>query len=383
MGVSLASRNILAAIQVGAKTAICESLEVSLSKQQNSDSCHAELPLNAIDGFGQAIDLAFWDSLTSDSELVAVFDGVPVFWGSPDNVAVDFAAGIISVSGRDKSKGPIEKKSTESFKNKTRAQVVQEIAGRHGLEFVGTGSMDKAGKQQQIDWNHITDEVSDWSTVQRLADEDGKVAFVSNGKLFYSDPDDTTTGVLPLFYVPQTAASAAQSNFLSCTIHRNLQAGRPHQVNVHSHHTKKNETYHERANVGGNGAILTYDYEHAELQKGQGQKIAQKRLREHVRHELTVDCDIVGNPLVLPTWQLALTGFGPWSQSYFIDEVHHRARRDFTTSITARNTKKGRGGAGGGGGGGGGSGDAGGGAASVGGDQFNFSENGAINSGRN
>lgn len=373
----MASRNILAAIEVGGRTAICESLEVSLSKEQKSDCAHARLALNAIDGFGQEIDLEFWANVSPDSDFVALFNGVPVFWGSPDNIAIDFARGEISVSGRDKSKGPIEKKTTESFKNMTRAQVVQQIAGRHGLGFDGSGSMDKAGKQQQIDWNHITDEVSEWSLVQRLADEDGKVAYISKGILHYRDPDDVSTGVFPIYYVPQTAGSAAQGNFLSVCIHRNLQAGRPHKCTVHSHHTKKNETYHEYSNIGGNGAIQTLDYEHAELQQGQGQKIADKRLREHVRHELTVDAHIVGNTSVDPTMQLGLSGFGPWSQTYFIDEVRHEASRNsFTTSITARNTKKGRGGSGGSGGGGATSGSD----AAAGGVQSNFAQNGAINS---
>ena len=371
-------RHISLVVKVAGSSCLCKSLDVCLTTQQNSDTLNATLAMQ-----GQPLAVDFW-ATCGEVDVEGIFDGVTVFIGSLDTVDLDYDGQEIKLSARDKSKGPIEAKSTESFKNKTATGIVSEIAGRHGLTPVLDATGDKAGKTQQIDWVKNVDQISEWTLVQHLADREGKVAYVTKNELHFKDLDDDSLGTITVTYGAPSPAHHALGNFLSCKIARNLQAGRPTEVSVHSWHTKKKEALHEKDAVGGDGPKIEHHYEHAGLERGQARKMAKKRCREITRHELTVDCQMVGDPAANPRMKLVLVGFGALSQSYFIDKVHHQGSsgHGYVMDITARNTSKSRGG--------GGSGDAAGGppmasdgasAASL-GSRSNLSNNGSISGGQ-
>lgn len=181
-------RAIIGILQVTGVPCFVKSMQVSQSTQQNSDTLNAVLALD-----GQPLPADFW--LTAgEIELEAYVSGGLLFTGSADNVRIDFEQRLVHVSGRDKSKGPIEKKSTETFKNKTSSDIVREIAGRHGLKPVIDSTQDKAGKRQHIDHARITSEISEWTLIQQLADKEGKVAFVQKNELHFKDLDDESLG---------------------------------------------------------------------------------------------------------------------------------------------------------------------------------------------
>lgn len=338
MEASLGSlRFVSATVTVGGLPFVCETLKVDQTQQQNADTMSADIPLNS-----PGSTLGFWASVSSETEVTAEIMGVPLFLGTLDKCHVSLEHQMVCIGGRDKSRGMIEAKSSESFKNKPSSQIVSEIAARHGLTPVIEATGGRAGKTMQIDWTHITDEISQWTLVNRLADNEGKVAYVTMNELHFETIDSGALGSIDVFYVPQTPGSHVNGNFQTLEITRNLQAGRPSKVGVHSWHSKKKQALHQYAQAGGNGAILNYDFKHAGLEPEQAQQIAQKRLREVKRQEITIEYGGPGNPLCRPRKMLNLGGTGAFDQGYYIDKVCHDAgHHGYRMNVTARNSKGG------------------------------------------
>lgn len=351
MEVSLSEvRHIVGILAVNGAPCIVKHMNVSQSVQQDSDTVNATLAMD-----GQALPMSFWET-AGDIQIEAyVLSGIIplanfasqgglLFTGTADHIFLDYEERLIKVSGRDKSKGPIEAKSTESWKNKTASEIVTDIAKRHGLKPVIDATADKAGKIQDLDWAHISDEVSEWTVVQQLADREGKIAYVHKNELHFKDLDDDSMGAYTITYTPPNPLfHATGTNHTRVTITRNLEAARPTNVGVSSWHSKDKTAYKTKQSLGGKGKVRDYDFDHAGMRQSHIDKIAKKRLRECTRHELTVDFDAPGRSEVSPRMRLVLAGYGELSQSYFIDKLTHNiGGQGYAMSGTARNTSKGR-----------------------------------------
>lgn len=317
------------------------SVDVDQTTTQGSDTFHATLAVNAL-------GLAYWaDANEVQCEVVvnAGADGGQLFTGSADSIDISFDTMTVKVSGRDKSKGPIETKSNEGFRNKTSSQIVSEVAGRHGLKPVIKSTSAKAGKKFKADWVALTDNVSEWTLVQHLADREGMVAFVQKNELHFQPLDDDSMGDVPAVFVPPTPAGHARGNVLKLAGSHNLQLAKKTSVKVHSWDTDQKEVVEGKKELGGSASgENAYVYRHAHLEKGQAKQIAEKRLREHTRHEMTVNLTMVGRASIAPRKRLLLSGTGTaFDQTYYIDNVRHSiSGNGYVCDITAKNTKGGR-----------------------------------------
>lgn len=333
----MSTRHVAGILTVAGRSVRVESMDVQQTATKGADTLHASLSL---------YDNRWLASLAGeDVSLVGAVEAGSgsgeLFIGTADVIDPDFTRGTIKISGRDKTKGPIGKKSIEDFRNKTPAEIVREIAGRHGLAAVieGTAS-DFAGKQQQKeDFVHLTHHISDWTLVQHLADREGLVAFVQKNNLFFVEIDSALFGGVDVVFVPPTPDGHATGNEIELSCSRNLEAGRPCKCTVRSWNVKKKQAFEGRAQVGGNGAIRELEYSHPQLSQQQAQKIADKRLREVKRQEMCCRATMPGKASVHPPMKLNLSGTRTtFDQTYFIDNAHHQIGRGYRMSLTAKNS---------------------------------------------
>ncbi|MEQ1694786.1 MAG: hypothetical protein ABL901_03000 [Hyphomicrobiaceae bacterium] len=345
----MTARRLIAAVVIDGVECPATDVTVDQSSNQSPDTFSATLALNGLPPGRDAAYFSSADEIPCDVIVAVGMSGGLLFSGSADKVDVDFEAGNVKLSGRDKSKDLIESKATKTHKNKSSKEVVDEYAGEAGLEVDADEDAGKAGKQYRQEWNRVTDLSSKWSAIQHMADREGKHAFVQKNKLYYRNLDETDLGAVEVDYQGQSPFGHAEGNFIGLKVSRNLELAKTTKVRVRSYNSETEERHDETETLGGSGKERTYDYRHAGMTNGQAKKTAKKRLREHTRHERTADVTLPGNPDISPLMKLLITGTGTaWDQDYHIDRCGHRISGDkYDVHITAKNSSKGRGGAGG------------------------------------
>lgn len=347
MGASLGrSRHIHAFVIANGVACRVKSVQVQQSSTSTSDTFRATLAMN---GLPPGRGVQFWSDTDVIRVVVQIMTGEnanDVFWGSVDKVKCNWQHHTIEVSGRDESKKPIEKKSTESWKNKTSDEIVKEVAGRHGLT-TDTDQTDLAGKLWNRDHVRITDQHSEWSLIHKMANREGKVAYAQDGKVYFRDLDSDDLGSIDVVYVPMTPASHAAGNYVTLDCERNLQLAKKSKVKVKSWHAKKKEKVEHEEELPGSSedGENVYEYRYDGLTRPQAEKIAKKRLRENTRHERTITVNCPGNPNARPRMMANLTGTGTaFDQSYYIDRVTHEVgEQGYRMTLTSKNTSKKRG----------------------------------------
>lgn len=317
------------------------SMDVQQSATKECSTLHAEIAIDEHRGVAALASAA--PDVAVTGEVEASFGSGHLFTGTADHISVDFDRRIMKVQARDKTKGMIEKKTTEDFRNLPASAIVSKIYGRHGLAPVVDGTADMAGKQQQKeDYVHLTHHESEWTLIQHLADREGKVAFVQKNAGYFVEIDSAAFGALAVVYAPPTPGGHADGNCLRLSCSRNFEAGKRSKCTVRSWNVKKKKAFTGEDQGGSGGALKNYEYSHPQLNQGQCEKIAKKRLREILRHEMTIEVEMVGNAKVAPPMRLSLSGTQTaFDQTYFVDRVHHRIGRGYVMCITGRNKKGG------------------------------------------
>lgn len=338
-------RNIEALLEVDGVTLRVIDAEVKQTKLQEPDTFNANL---ALYGLPAGRGIAYWSSVKEP--LVRVFgstgrDGALLFEGEADRVGVDLSGGRVRLSGRDRSRKAMDTKVTKGYRNKTTSGLLREIAQKHGMDADIAEVKDRAGKIHNLDWVKLVDQWSDWTTISHLADLEGLVAFVHKNKLHVKPLDEENGDAFAIFYSPPTPLSSAFSNnIVSLGFDRNLEAGRPTSVNVHSHHTKTGKSLHSKAEIGGSGERRVYEDRVAGIKtKDHGDRIARKRLRERTRHELALHYEGPGDLSMSPLRTAVVTGTrSDFDQLYFVDTVQHDFGRGYRMRLNGHNTSKGR-----------------------------------------
>lgn len=345
MGASLGSlRHISAVAIVDGVSCPLVTFDVSQTRSANSDSFSATLAMTACPPGRQA---AFWAGTGEVPVQIKVSIGLgfhELFDGILDAVDLNFADRSIRIKGRDKSKKPIENKRNKSWRNRTASEIISELAGEHGLQPVMDATSDQYGKTYENDFVAIADQPSDWSLMQYIADREGKVCYVRGNKLFFGEIDNITYGALMVHYVPPTPAMHASGNFIQLACTRNVQAGKPTEVEVKSWNSKEKKAITSKRERAGTGSGKSkHLFRHEGLTQGQSDKMADKRLREATRHEMQVKIDMPGDPTATPEQRLVLTGTGTaFDQTYFIDSIKHNGGEGYRMSISAKNSKGGK-----------------------------------------
>lgn len=322
-----------------------QAVEVHQSKTHKSDTFHCEIPFG---GLPAGMDVSWWSTANDIKVQVQIDVGagpVQVFDGKVDQVQHDFAARCLKVQGRDKAAALIDTTSTEKFNNQRPDQIVQTIAGRHGITAITDSASSKAGKIFQFDYAKLTQRVSEWTIIQRLADHFGMTAYATGGILYWKTYPESFP-VIDVTYVPPTPASVANGNFMRLSTVRNLIFGRPVKVKVRSWNHKEKKLYESEQDEAGTGDPLIYNYQEPSLTGDQVERIAKKRLAENTSHELSFDLEMPGDPRVTPRFMTQLSGTGTaYDQQHEIKSVEHRISfdRGYVMTISAKSKSKKRG----------------------------------------
>lgn len=303
-----------------------KSADVQMSKTQKSDTFQADIPFGALP---TGMNEGWWSTANNiTAQVQATADSisgyVQIFDGMVDKVDFDFTSRVLSISGRDKSAALIDATSTEKFNNQDPDQIVQVLAGRHGISADTDSIGSKAGKIFQFDYAKLTQRESEWTVIQRLADHFGMVCYATGGKLYWKTyPEQLPT--LSLIYSPPSPESPANASFISLKGSRNVILGRPVKVSVKTWNHKEKKLYQSEQTEPGSGDTLTYNYQGPGMTGDQVERIAKKRLAENTSHELGFDLEMPGDPTVTPRFMLELSGTGTaFDQQHEIKTVEHR-----------------------------------------------------------
>jgi phage protein D len=327
-----------------------EETEVLRSRQAKSDTFSAKFSLTKLtaQGFGAA----FWGSASGvTAQVVASADGpgyTTIFSGQVDQVDINWEATTINVAGREGSSASLlEKRTSQKWANHTVAQVVQKIAGSHGLgvQFAQSGAA-KAGKIFK-DYAALADLDNDFDMLFRLADRSGASFWIDGLKksLHWLKGGQTDTGGTGLS-VTVNLGPPVSGNFLSLTTYRQLTLGRNVRTKIDSWNHKQKKVIEGSAVEPGSGGDLNYEYSMPGLVQDQANDIATNRLHQRVKHELGVRVTMPGDPAVTPEYNLQLSGTkSAWDQSYPIEEIQHRISRvdGYVMTITAKSKSSSRG----------------------------------------
>jgi phage protein D len=319
---------------------------VTTSAHQSADTFSASFALSSLPA---SADANYWSSTAPlPASIEATNDQLSSPWvelisGQVDSVEMDLVDGTLHLSGRDKTAAMIDAKTNEKWINHSAADIVNDIAGRHGLSAVITGAADKAGLTYVEDFNDLTDQDSEWNVLVRLAQREGCIAFVKGSKLYFQ-PMDQAGATYTLSYVPPSAAGPAQGNFTRLTCTRRLTLAKTVSVKVTTWQQKqKKSVTSEYQSAGTDSALLQYEYRIPNMTKAQADTAAQNRLNENTSHERSIEVDAPGDVSIDPTMTLQLSGTGTaFDQQYLISEIEHRftMSEGYRMSISVRNKDK-------------------------------------------
>lgn len=334
-------------IVVGGAQLSCTSVDVYLSKTHKSDTFHAEIPFKALPA---GMDENWWSVENDISAQVQIsldqFSGATqLFDGKVDQVGHDFARRVLKIQGRDKSAALIDSKTTEKFNNQSPDQVVKTMAGRHGITVDADAVSKKAGKLFQIDYAKLTHRLSEWTAINKIADEAGMTVYMTGGVLYFK-PVDEKLPVLNVIYIPPTDESFANGNFMELSTSRNLIIGRPVNVTVQSWNHKEKKAYSTTKSEPGTGDPLVYNYTSSGLTGDQTEKLAEKRLAENTSHELSFNLGMPGDPSVTPRFTMQLSGTGTaYDQEHKVMSIHHSLSQGsgYRMTVSAKSKSKKRG----------------------------------------
>jgi phage protein D len=330
-------RHPTAQVVAGGSPMPFDDFTVTQTRTKHGDTFTAKSALSAI-------NLDWWLS-TTPIPIVITINGTQVFTGNVDHADADFTTQDFSISGRDKAAATIDAQSSEKFLNQMPAQIVQTIAGRHGLQTSVDNPGGDAGKIYSADFDAISHGGSEWSLINKLAEHYGMIAYFTGGVLYFKNYDEQ----LPSYqinYTPPTPESYASGNFIKLKAARNLILGRPIKVNIRSHnHRQKKVISSSMTSSAGQGPSLVYNHTIAGITQDQADRIAKAKLAEAQAHELTIDeLEIPGDETVNARMSFVLSGTGTLlDQSYDAQSIEHRfsVKDGYRTGIHVKNKKGG------------------------------------------
>jgi hypothetical protein len=261
--------------------------------------------------------------------------------GEIDAIDFKYIEGKIHFKGRDQSGMLHNMTTSQKFANMNGSQIAGQLAGMAGLGFStdgGSGVM--AGRQVQQDYTKLTNNLSFAAAIHQLSILDGARWWVQAGTLFYM-MNGGIGGTYTINYEqpgPGGNSPPAAADFLTLSVHRNVQASKTANVTVNSWNPSKKQPYSGQATGGGSaGGSLNYNFNLPNLNQQQAQQYAQSRANNIARHGIRITAHTVGDPACMAGMMLLLSGTGFFDGSYEIDSVDHQfGMGGYTMTITAR-----------------------------------------------
>lgn len=262
--------------------------------------------------------------------------------GEIDCVDFDYVAGMAHVSGRDASAKLHTIKSAEKWVNKKPHEIIQDLAGRVGLQTNIDPSTLMAGRIVQDDFAKLTDGVPYAGVIHKLAEFMGAHWYMDRQGILNVKSTASTAAPYVINWSRSPLTGEIVSDALSLQISKNVQAGKPVKVTVNSWHERKEKAFVGTYTVGGNGTTQNYAYHLPGLTQDHVNQHAKSRANDHARHEISVTAELVGDTEITVDRPLQLNGTA-FSQTLTIDSISDSfGMRGHTMHISAKSAKTGR-----------------------------------------
>ena len=306
----------------------------------------------ALDATGSGYGAPFWasqDQIELDLRL-ALDGGGPqsLIVGLVDDVSIDLAQQVLTLTGRDYTSLFIENKTAEKFQNLTSSQVVQLLAQRNGLQAQVTQTTTATGKFYDTDHAEVTNEVSEWTLLSYLAQRETFDLFVQGRTLFFQ-PAATAQSVTPYPVTYGYATPVPGSNVRRLVLRRSLTLARDVIVKVISwNHEQKRpisvsmQGQKTRRPAGTNALpAVSYVFREQGLTEEQAKAFATAKLTEITQHERRIELEMPGDLTLTPRSLIRVSGTGSdFDQDYFVGQIRIECsiKHGFPMRVEARNT---------------------------------------------
>jgi phage protein D len=323
----------------------CIEGEAKVQKQKGSSTYSAVVPFDAAIANGLTLQTlsdepTIWGGLYITADVTSAGPSI-VMSGPINEIEFDFESQILQFQGQDNSKSMHDTKNHEKFLNQTSSQIVNTIAGRHGLTAQIDSTVGMVGRQWRSDFAKLTDGMSDWSLVQQLALIENCRCYVKGMTLVFTAKQGSQ---YPINYTPPTAESFATGDFIQLKAHRNLQAGKSQTVKSSAWDTKKKVVVTSTKTLVGSGGSILFEYRGANMKQAQVEKQSTNLAMTHGRHEFHLDIDMPGDTAIDISMQVVLSGTQTdLDQAYEIDTINHIVGDEgYRMSIDCKSARSGR-----------------------------------------
>lgn len=341
------------------------SFEVDNNNYYLADTFRVELPIS---GQPAVLSLTYFSS--QPAIMVEVLAGFPLITassnnafsregldslilGQVDDVTINLAQRIITLSGRDLTSKLIDAKTTEKFQNLSSSQIATTLAVRRGLTPVVTATTVKAGTYYEIDHARLTDSRTEWDLLTYLAHEENFVVFVKGKSLYFQPkPQPTDAPYVIQYSNPETGGGSFSANVISIEVGRNLTLAKDVIVYVHSWNPKQKKGFTKKAQATHNkntvlagaaqpiGDAQTYNYVFPNLTPEQALQKAQNLLKQISEHEMRLTATLPADNLLTCQNILQLKGtHSNFDQIYYPNSVIRRMSMSvgYSMDVEAKN----------------------------------------------
>jgi len=249
--------------------------------------------------------------------------------GAADALSFDPIRGVLEVEGRDLSAGLIEARVGETFANRTSSEIVEVVAGRHGLVADATPTSTPVGRYYQNEHERLVlgqfaRALTEWDLLAFLAVQEGFDLFMDGERLVFGPP------------ALDGAVALRMEDCLELELEHALGLSRAIEVTVRSWGTQAGAAVEYVARRGSGGTAWRQALVRPNLDAGQAQLVAERALADLLRHEWTAQATMPGELGMTARTRVALVGAGAgWDRDYAVAELsrHLDVRRGFTQRL--------------------------------------------------
>lgn len=261
-----------------------------------------------------------------------------LFLGNVDSLSVDPVNGTASVQARDFTALLIDTKTTEQYRNKTASEVVETIAGLHGLTPVVTATTTKVGTYYQIDHVRQHKARTEWDLITWLAGELDYVAYVSGHELHFGPRPDPSQDPYVFELQPNPKGGPRAGNFVSISFDKDFTLAKGILVEVRSWNARRGAAIIKRAGAGGADA-QRYHYSIPGLTPEQCQARADAIWSELSHHQVRANITGPADNILKISDVIAVRGTD-FDQVFYPDSIQRKFGEGYSWTINAKNRSR-------------------------------------------
>lgn len=234
---------------------LIERGQVQQSAQRKSSTFHCTIPISEKGAYDALAQIGGDDEVTI--EVMTRGATSTLITGTINDVDFDYIGRKITVTGRDKSAGLHENKSSEKWVNKSTTDVVRDLIGRIGMVGKFDDMQNMAGKILEQDFVKLSDNVSYAYVIHKLAERDGARWWVDAQGVFHYAKFNSPTGTYSI-YVDQSSMPV-RSDCLHLRVTHNKQAGKTIEVDFKAWHPRDKKVHQHTTVIPGFGGPSATD----------------------------------------------------------------------------------------------------------------------------